>query len=162
MDEAPCPVCSLPNVAEIDNALRGGAYPPHVALHYGVPSLALFAHKRHVPAIPPKRDIAAARKDPISAPKPTPAASAEAPAIPPKRPPIAVGWSSEQYRHVWKMQPHIIARSLTPQERCDPDINPAHPFAFSEPPEALTRNRIPQVSAGSSFQRMQERRDRGD
>lgn len=41
---------------------------------------------------------------------------------------------SEEYNRLWTDDPRRISRTLTPAERCDPQLNPMHPFADSNPP----------------------------
>lgn len=174
-----CPICQRPDVADIDAALRAEVYPPSVARRYKVPSLALYAHRRHLF----ERDKAAARTGkggpkaeaaptpssaPVKAtkPTPTPVTIATAPATkaqPPNRAPAFRDASASEYAYMWRMNPAAIARKLTKPEMCNPDWNPLHPFALSDPPEALTKDRVPQVSAGTgtSFAEMERRRDEG-
>lgn len=158
MERDDCAICQRADVAAIDAAIRSGMPPPQVARRFGVSALAVFTHRRHVepskpkpPAVEPAPEPSsdAAPVEPVEPPKPKPA---------PKRAPIARDWDAARYRRVWTMQPHIIARSLTPAERCDPSINPFHPNASSEPPECALRRMIGPDAGGTSFAAMEARR----
>ena len=43
-------------------------------------------------------------------------------------------YGSDEWAEAWTMYPDRITRHLTPAQRCDPALNPSHPFAPSWPP----------------------------
>ena len=47
---------------------------------------------------------------------------------------------SPEYCRAWELDPAAIARSLTPEERADPELNPLHPLAPSVAPGTPLRN----------------------
>jgi len=49
---------------------------------------------------------------------------------------------SDEYNRLWTEDPSRIARTLTPDEQCDPQLNPLHPLADTNPPGTRLRRTL--------------------
>lgn len=49
---------------------------------------------------------------------------------------------SPEWQKAWTDNPSLISSQLTPAERCNPELNPLHPYSSSTPPGVPMERRL--------------------